>query len=57
MIKQRVEEGGTQLKRTLAREARLEIALKEMAETRQKERREYKELRRASGLNNSQIDE
>jgi hypothetical protein len=57
MVKQRVEEGGTQLKRALAREARLEIALEEMAETREKERREYEELRRASGLNNSQIDE
>jgi hypothetical protein len=57
MVKQRVEEGGTQLKRALAREARLEIALEEMAETREKERREYEELRRGSGLNNSQIDE
>jgi hypothetical protein len=44
------------LKRALAREARLEIALEEMAETREKERREYEELRRDSGLNNSQID-
>jgi hypothetical protein len=57
MVKQREKEGGSQLKRALAREARLEIALEEMAETREKERREYEELRRASGLNNSQIDE
>jgi hypothetical protein len=57
MVKQRVEEGGSQLKRALAREARLEIALEEMAETREKERREYEELRRANGLNNSQTDE
>jgi hypothetical protein len=32
------------------------MALEEMAETREKERREYDELRRASGLNNRQID-
>jgi hypothetical protein len=57
MVKQRDEEKGTQLQRALAREARLELALEEMAETREKERREYDELRRANGLNNSQIDE
>jgi hypothetical protein len=57
MVKQQDKEGGTQLQRVLAREARLELALEEMAETREKERREYDELRRANELNNSQIDE
>jgi hypothetical protein len=57
IIKQRDEENGTQLQRALAREARLELALEEMAETREKQRKEYDELRRANGLNDSQIDE
>jgi hypothetical protein len=57
MIKQQAEEGGTQLERALNREAQLELALEKMAETREKERREYDEWRRANGLNNSQIDE
>jgi hypothetical protein len=57
MVQQRAEDGGTQLQRALGREAKLKIALEEMAETREKERREYDELRRANGLNNTQIDE
>jgi hypothetical protein len=57
MVRQRAQDGGTQLERALDREAELKIALEEMAETREKERREYDELRRANGLNNRQIDE
>lgn len=56
MVKQRAEDGGTQLQRALDREAQLELALEEMAETREKERREYEEWRSVSELNNSQID-
>jgi hypothetical protein len=57
MVRQPAQDGGTQLERALDREAELKIALEETAETREKERREYDELRRANGLNNRQIDE
>jgi DDE superfamily endonuclease len=53
MTKQRDEEGGTQLERALTREYRLKEDLEEMAELREKERKEYEEAIREFGRNNS----
>jgi hypothetical protein len=53
MIKQRDEEGGTQLDRALTREWRLEMKLEEMQELREKERRAYEESLREFQRNNS----
>jgi hypothetical protein len=53
MIKQRDEEGGTQLDRALTREWRLEMELEEMQELREKERRAFEEGLREFQRNNS----
>jgi DDE superfamily endonuclease len=53
MVKQRDEDGGTQLERALDREVRLNMELEEMAELREKERRMYDEWRREFVQNSS----
>jgi len=53
MVRQRDEEGGTQLQRALAREGQLTMELEEMAELRENERKAYDEWRREIEQNNS----
>jgi len=53
MVRQRDEEGGTQLQRALTRESLLEMELEEINELREKERKAYDELRREFERNNS----
>jgi len=53
MVRQRDAEGGSQLQRALTRESILEMELEETNELREKERKEYDELRREFERNNS----
>jgi hypothetical protein len=53
MVRQRDEEGGTQLQRALAREGQLTMELEEMAELRENERKAYNQWRREFEQNNS----
>ena len=53
IVRQRDEEGGTQLQRALTRESLLEMELEEINELREKERKAYDELRREFERNNS----